>query len=66
VLIPNCSIGEGFESNELDEGEDVVESVLKGSSGEADSARSREVASSFRLDRSMFFDDAVRATQRVS
>lgn len=63
VLIPNCSIGERLESNEFDEGEDIVESVLKGSSGKADSARGREVASGFRLNRSMFFDDAVKSSR---
>jgi len=64
VLIPDRTVGEGFETNEFDEREDVVEIVLKGSSGKTDSSGSRKIASGFRLNRFVFFDDARRCQDR--
>ena len=63
VFGPDGFVVEGFETDELDESPEVVELVLDGSSGEADSTLSFEVAGCSSGDGVGVLDEAGRGTK---
>lgn len=59
MLSPNRSVGKRLESEEADEGEEIVERVLEWRSTEGGPTRGGEIACSSSLNRSVLLDDAV-------